>query len=125
MAKDKSAVADHMRERQEGTSEPPPKRDVSRYPNEGSARVVVGTVLFYVALPALLLGVLTPLYSSFYWVKTGEWKNVTLIDVTPALAEWRPSWVMFDYVLTQAHVALPAIVLAVILFFVCAFLFAD
>ena len=125
MANDKTAVANDMRERQEGTSELPPGRDLSRYPNEGRTRAILGTVLFYVALPALLLGVITPLYSSFHWLKTGEWKNVTLIDVTPALGGWRPSWVMFDYVLTQAHVALPASVFAVILFFACALLFSD
>ena len=125
MAKEKGAVADQLSERQQGNSEPPHNPDVLRNPKEGSARGVVGTLLFYVALPAFLIGISTPLYSSVYWLKTGEWKNVTLIDLTPALAGWRPNWAAIDYLFTQAHVALPTMVLAVILFLACAFLLSD
>ena len=125
MAKEKVAVADQLGERQRGNSEHPHNPDVPPNPKDNAARGVVGTILFYIALPAFLIGVFTPLYSSVYWLKSGEWKNVTLLDLAPATAGWHPNWVTIDYLFTQAHVALPATVLAVILFLACAFLLSD
>ena len=69
MGKDERAEANQLRERQEGALEPQ-TRDVSRHLNEGSARIFVGTALFYIALPAFLLAVLTLLYSGFHWPPT-------------------------------------------------------
>ena len=125
MAKEKGAVADQLRELQPDNSGHPHNPDVPPNPKENRARAAIGTILFYIALPAFLVGVLTPLYSSVYWLKSGEWKNVTLVDLTPATAGWHPTWVTLDYLLTQAHVALPTIALAVILFIACAFLLSD
>ena len=124
MGKDQQAATNQLREQQEGALEAP-TRDVSRHSKEGSARIFVGTALFYIALPAFLLAVVTFLYSGLYWLRTAEWKHVTLVDLTTAFSGWQPSSMMFDYVLSQAPVALPAMVLALVLFVVCALLLAD